>query len=568
MKRLTVLTLALLAACSSVLAESPVDRLLAYIPEDAAVVVVAPSAARLAEGVSAFGRAIAVDDLAEFDPHEVLSGCAIEELTGLDVEGPWALAWAPSRPAPLCLGLLKNQDAWLKAVAATPVEPGLWTVTIAGTPGTAGIRDGLLMFSDDEEIVRAALTADGRVAERFGADFARWAQTHHLTVGVRVAPCLPLVTPVLRMVQASAQMGMAMSGQQDEASLAFLNRIFAEAGNLLAQLDIYAAALEIDGQGLFIRDVVAFKPDSAAAAYVKKIRKVDRSLLRGLVDEDCLGLIAWEWELPPGTKSLSALLAEAMLTEMRASERLGAEKFQKGLQAMTAMYQNITGSNVAVALGPPEVGMTFSGVYFTRQGETVLENMRSAYELGPEFMGIGYGGGGKIEVVCRAETLDGAPLQVFEISFAGADPQAQRMIEAMYGQQAFITRALVGTPGVLFATGPEELARERLRQMRNGQGRRLADNPRIAAAFERIAPNPQFLALVDITKGFELALRAACCTGAPVPDVKLPKERGPYVVMGGYVDGSVLRGEAFVPARPIRILIDAVEEAERSEDDY
>ena len=128
MRRLSLLLLVIVSSCAA-LAGAPAERLLARVPDDAALVVLVPSVEKLVSGIAAFGKSVGVDDLADMDTQGLVGGLSlVDEVEGLSIGGPLLLAMSPSRNEPLLMCLVKDGEAWRGAAGAEQTEGGLYRI--------------------------------------------------------------------------------------------------------------------------------------------------------------------------------------------------------------------------------------------------------------------------------------------------------------------------------------------------------------------------------------------------------------------------------------------------------
>lgn len=532
------------------------DRALSHVPEESALIIVAPSLDKLVSGLAEFGGSIGVERLRTLGPAKLLSELdVLERINGLDPAGPLVIALEPTRLSPLLVCQVLDAEEWRTASGAQPADGELWRVQMFGEPAYAASAGNLLIVGDEPDAVRSALRGSFDYAARFGPRARAWLSDHQLVVAIRVPPWTGLISPMLGAGRTSLQLSMMLAGQRDENLLRVVGWLFEQAEQLLGQVDTYTAAVRIDSAGVFFRDALSFAPDSAAAAYLKKVIKTDRDLLRGLVDDETVFVFAHEWELEPGTEGLNTAVVAALLGSGTLRERLGEEKFLPGYEALLAAYNDISGSCTAVSARPAEPLLVFSAVQFSSRPQQVLSNMRLAYETMPEFLSA-LGGGASADVTCRAERIESIDAFACEVSFAAPDEQSRRAIEMLYGRT--LTTYYAAQPvGLVSATASAERAAAQLVRMTSGKGRPLAENPRVRQVWARLSPRPQVLLLLDAAQALDLVLRAdrsgRTGTTAPAPDTSLP-----LVAYGGYLDGRTLCSELCVPAEAAKQIVKTI----------
>ena len=537
-------------------AGSPVDRLLTHIPDETALVIVVPSIEKLVAGINAFGQHIGVDDLSDLDARALLDNLELlDEVKGLNIGGPLLLALEPERNAPLLLCTVKDADTWKSAIEAKPAEEGLYRIPICCDYGFAGFDRDILLIAEDQETIQEALRASGKFARCFQSHSGKLLDTHQLVLHVHMAGWKPNIDATLTAIQTSMQVGIAMSGQHDEASIRYLNWLLGRCRDVLGQIEVLTAGVRIAAEGLMAESTVTFEPNGAVVDYLKKVRKTKEALLRELPDEDSIIVFGCEWELPPGTKTLGSIYFEGLLGEAEElKERLEDEAFQKAFQATKAMQEQISGYNVAFRAGPDGEGLIFDGRYFTKQPQSMLENMRCSYEIIPEFMSA-FGAGASVEVMTRTEQIESVKANVIEMKFIVEDEQTRRMIEALYGK-SLTSYTAPCKDGVVYTMGPAESARARLSKMLSGNGGKLTDNIRVISASKTLTNYPQVCVLLDLPKLFDFGVNWAKALGIPIPPIEFKQEPTALAVFNGYLEPRAIRVELFLPADPIKHLVE------------
>lgn len=566
MKRLWVLITLVLALPVSGAADAPLERLLAQVPDDAALIVVVPNLEKLASGIAAFGKAIEVDDLADLRAPQLLAQLdLLDEVAGLDVGGPLLLARAPDQSTPLILATVKDAEAWKQAVGAQETEGGLLRVQVCCASTFATINQGVLIIGDDPAVIRSAQKADGAIAKRFRTHAGELLASHGVVCYVEMAPWRSMVDAALMAAGTYMQMGMAMSGQADESLLQMWKWVFDECGGFVRDVDVFLVGMRPGADGVFVEAVMKFPPDSSVGKYLGKVGKTRGKLLRGLLDENSTLVFGCEWDRPAGGHNLNARMMKAMLSTGALEEKLGSEVFKEALHATLTSYDLMTGYNGSIVLPTDGEGMTASGLYFTDDPQGVMVGMHRACELSPEF--LNFGTGSTTEITLREQRIDDVKVNVFEISFTTEDEQVRRMLERVYGRT--MTLRMAPHPlGVAFAMGPADAALARLRQVLAGAGRKLVDNHRVAAAGKALSPDPQIFILVDLPKFVEFALNTVRASGAPVPAIEFAQKPSAFIAWGGYLQADRFRAELFVPAEPVKVVVDGFRALKESDEDY
>jgi hypothetical protein len=111
--------------------------------------------------------------------------------------------------------------------------------------------------------------------------------------------------------------------------------------------------------------------------------------------------------------------------------------------------------------------------------------------------------------------------------------------------------------GVLYTFGPREPARARLIDLLAEGGTPLRENPRVAAALGHLAPDAQVLLLMDLPTFTRDVMKMVEQMGMPAPPLVIEEKDGPFIGAGLYLQAQSIRGELYVPAEPLRRLIEA-----------
>jgi len=234
-------------------------------------------------------------------------------------------------------------------------------------------------------------------------------------------------------------------------------------------------------------------------------------------------------------------------------ERMGAEAFERALQAAKRTSDCASGAEMVVLPGPP---VSVIGFTLTRQPEQMLEDTRAALELQPAIL-ASFGLGPLMNVSTRSEDVGATRATVCEVSFSVDDKQAQRAIEALYGK-TMTTYLAAGPDGLVSVTGPAESSRRQLERLLARQEPLLAENPRVKAALNVLSPQPAAVMLVDVGTLLRFAVDLTREVEGQAPQFSLPAGPLPLVSCGVYLQGRQIRGEMVVPAEAVAAVVGAV----------
>jgi hypothetical protein len=559
MKRSRVLFACLIAVpFAAAQSPAPLDRLLKYVPEDAALVVAFPSAQKLLAHAIAFNSS--VNPGLSPSSRGVLAvewPDVLKDAVGLDLDAAFVVAMAPDRPNPLILAGVADAAAWKHAVRAEPLEGNLWRVRPCGEPGFAAIQGDVLILCDGREGVQAALQANGKFAERFQKHAGKLPAAHDVVLYADVPPWRPMIEAALLAAGVSVQMGMAARSPPDESMERMWHWFFRELGQFAGEMEVWTAAARFGPEGVFAETTATFRAEGSVSEYLKTVRKTRGGLLRGLPADEALVVAAGEWEIPPGTKCLCTRWTEAALDTETLKQKFGPEACDQAMKATAAAYDSTRGFNFAMASAPGIKGVLVTGLSFTRDPQAVIQNTRTVYAISPAFMNP-FGPGSMMEVAIRNERIGTTEIFAFDTILKTKDEQVRRLLEAMYGT-SLTTYMAPHAEGVLIVGGPTEAARTQLSRVLTKAPGKLADNQRVNAALKTLAPEPQACLLVDLPRLVDFVLTAVRETGARLPPFKLADRASALIAVGLYLEPDRIRAELAVPVEPVRTLVEGFE---------
>jgi hypothetical protein len=530
------------------------DRLLAHVPDDAGLLIAAPNLEQLVRAVKAFGEGIGIEELTELDARGVLEGLGLlDQVAGLDTGGPVLLALVATEPAPLLLATLSDADAWKRAVQAKELKSGLLQLAVQGERSYAATKDGILLLGEDSDVVRAALEADSRFAQRFQSCAGGLLAKDQVVVYLDASGWRPKIEAAITAVKLAIQAGAAMSASAGSTNAEFIGAFADQIGECVRQIDVLALGLRGGSEGLFVDALLTFRGGGSVCGYLRQIRPTHGDLLRGLPDDQSMLVVACEWHAPAGCTSLSTCLLKAMIGTDALREKIGSEAFDKGLAAVSAMNEGISGYNLSIAPLAGAKGILTTGSYFAADPAALVRNMCTAYEISPDFVNP-MGPGSTMEITLRKERIGDMDVQAVDMVFKTQDQQVRRVLETMYGQSATLfTAPRVGD--VVFTMGPTEAAKVRLEKVLAGQGGKLSEDARMLAAAKLLSPDPQAVVMVDLNEFIEFALAAAREAGAPLPPPDRDAQPAPLIAVGLYLEPEQVRAEVAVPTRPLKAAI-------------
>jgi hypothetical protein len=559
MRSLLLLTASgLLLSAKAEAQPSSLDRVLKHVPGDAAMVVVIPDMGKLVTGLAAFGRAIEVGELADIDTQGLAKKlCQAELIGGMSEElhsvGSFVLAMGPEYSAPVVIFRISD-PAGLAAV-----KMALEVSDPAGQEEReelARVVNHVVIVGKDEDVVEAAASGDGELVGRLRKELYPWGDDKSALLFVDVPAWKAQIEQGMRMAETFLQMSAAMGGAQAEAGIAFWKWVLDSCRTLVGEAQVYTAAVRVGTEGIFAADLARFEPDGQVAGYLKQVRKSSADLLRGLPADRPPLVFGCEWLLPEGSETLNEKMARAMLFAQPAGTQPAEQHRAVAVEQALVAYRYMSGYSGIVTFGPEGKGICVSGLYLTEHPKRLMENVSGLAVAG--MLMRGQGAVVSLDMQRRQETVGGVRADVCTFTFGVADEQMRAVLELLYGESMELYAA-PRPEGVSYTLGPVQAARTRMEKLLSGGGGKLSGSKDVAATLKAISPGPQMCVLADLAPLFEWFLNIAVVGGAPVPQLDMPDQTA-YVAFGLYLERDTVRAELWVPAEPIKALIEAVEE--------
>jgi hypothetical protein len=537
--------------------------ILKHVPDDAHLVFVVPSVQRLAAGLSGLGRATGLHEAAEITAASLLQDIADNNAGALDPEGGLALALSAEYEEPVFIATVKDASAWSSTTKPTSLRDGVDVYQLGGERGVALVSGNIAIFARDRAEARRALDATGKFAARWGREISDRASERQAFVLVDVPAWRDVVNARLTILMRSMAMGMAAAGPDTESAMQIWNWVLEQSKQLIGEAQGVLGSVRLDSAGVRLDVRITFRADGAVGKYLAQVKKPQRDVLRGLPAGDGNVIVGFEWEDAPGTEGLNEAMSRALLNMESIRERIGPERLEAVLKRSVELNRKVPGANVVFSILPGGRGMLYWGLYLTDQGPAVQREFRAICEFAPEVMNAWGTFPASIKPV-ETETIDGAQADVYQFSFGEGSPM-QPMMAAVYGAKP----TLYMTPhqeGLLYVFGPQEAAREKVKQALKPPAKPLRQDARVKHALQQLSDGPQACLLMDMPALLSGASELVQQIGLPVPPMKLTAPDAPLIGATFYLDPDAIRGELFVPAEPIKAVIRFAENADGDAD--
>jgi|GEM_PF-1523841 len=526
-----------------------VEHALQVVPDDTHLLVVVPDIADLARGVRAFCMAAGLPAADEVSAAGLLGDLLEEVGRAVDPAGPLVLAVSAERPEPVMIVLLKDAEA-LGATGAPTRVRGAEVYELKREQLAAVTAERIAVFARERADVEAALGSTGKAVRKLTPEHMALLARRQVLLWVEVAPWQATIQRGLSFALQMVSLGAAAEGPDGEWTIQFYRAVFDLLGKVLRETEHYAAAVQIDAQGVFFEDRATFRADGAADRLLADVRPARGDLLRGL-PAGALMTFGAEWDTAPGAASLNEAVLRAMLSSNPWRERLEAGKVEQLIERSGKLYQTMTGFNGAL-LPAEGGGMLYAGLHFTTDAEAVLREVRAVVRESPELLKV-WSALPSAEITYETETVDGTSLDCYLFNFGVEDPQLQPMLSAFYGNDASVY-FLAAPQGAVYAMGPRAQARSLALRMRNSPPAAHADDARYTTLLKRLSPRPYFCLTMDLPGTMQLFFKSIEKAGMPLPPLDFGSQPTPLAGVAFYLERPAVRFELFVPAEAVGAL--------------
>jgi hypothetical protein len=553
------------ATTSAVALPPQVERALRYVPDDTHLAVVVPSVDALVVGLSAFGKATGLPDVAEVTARGLLDKVLDQGAAALDTTGPLLLALTAGHDEPLLIAALKSDESWKAATQPTVLRDDVLLYEFGPDRYVAASVGGVAIFAREKAELRRALDATGAFGPRLVREAGALLSQRQVVFYADVTAWQDTIDTRLDLVAQATSVGMVAAGPEGEASLQVWNWMLERLKRMLVDGQVYVGSGRVNAQGVFVDSRATFKPDSSVERYLKELRRPKHDLLRGLPAGEGPIVMAFEWEEAPGAEGFNAALAKALMNMESIRQKVGAEKLEAVLQQSVEMNRKVPGASAVFGFSPEGQGLLYWGLYLTQEGGPVQREMRRLCELTPELMSA-WGAFPAAMTPSAPEEVAGVAADVYQFNFEAQDSPRQPMVEMLYGKNPALYMA-PHPEGVAYAFGPREEARARLARLLNREAAPLSKDPRVVDLFKVLTADPQMCILADIPGILRSAAGLLEQVGLRLPTLELGAAQTPLAGFTFYLEPAAPRVELFVPAEPIKALVDIVKELEGKTDE-
>lgn len=529
-------------------------ELLRFVPDNSLTVVYLPSINEFVAGLREFGAAIGIPPLAELTAEELLRGPFDDNARYVDPASGLVAAFTGDSE-PILIVSLRHDPSHPRPEGVIQLANGAKGTEVGGQAIFATADDRTALLAVDREQLNRGLTSTGKLAARFRQRTGEFLTGSQAVLYVDIAASRPDIERLLILVQAAMAASMVAAGPDAETGVQFWNWMYGHVRTWLSEAQDYSAGARFSGEGVAYRDRFAVAPDGEIGAYLKRVQKSDRNLLRGLPDQDCWFVFASEWRLPKDLKSVNEMMSVALGFDDATLAELGPERMAELRRLTHETYQLVSGTSAVGSFAADGRGMLMSGFYFVDQPAVARRNIRDLILAAPT-MQLGVGGKGPLNSECKSETQGDRTFDRCIFRFSGNDPQIGRMMEALYGGDPVLLLG-DGKESVAYAVGSSEAVQKPFDLLLSADVRPLAANPRVVTALKRVEPAPDAILLMDLTQVVRFAATVSATAGVPMPTVTLPQGESDLAVFSTYLQPSSVSNCVFVPSDSLRRIIGA-----------
>lgn len=516
------------------------DDLLKLVPEGPALVAAVPDFGEVVGGLGELGAIIGVNDLVELDADELLTDLELDEIVGtwrgrVRTDGPFVFVLMDPEADPLLL------------CAAT--EP-------AQVPSEEPVqfRGNIMVAARDAGILRAALSADGKFAQRFQQQARSLLDRHDVALLFNVPSWSAQIDQVLSLGEMFSQMGAATAATPESpANLTMVKWLFHTLRKGLSETETIVIASRVDSAGVRLGELTHFDRSGKVARYLGQVGKPKQDPLRGLVAEPGMFVMASEWTLPPDVETFSEQVVNAMLAGADPAQP-DATEWKATTQRALKLYRVIAGYSGVMSFISDPAGMDVSGLYLTEKPQAVLGDFSALWKVSGPLM-TSMAPGFSMETSERTEAVGSVEARVVEFSFRSDDEAMQTMLQSLYGESTTFYAA-PHPDGVAYAMGPGKIARQNLEKLLAGKGPMLRENQRVIDALKELSPSPQAFVLLDLPRMMKWGMQLTGVPPAEAPRFALPETPTPYAGFGLYLEEAACAAELVLPARMIKTIVD------------
>lgn len=525
------------------------DDVLASLPADAHLVVLIPSLTQLARELAAFGEAAEIPLLSSLSPQELLRGPLRSAAAAFDLDGPLAIALSADTQETLIVGRSSSTACAAEAMRVTE-SARYFDLDDAGV--LAQTARGLSLLARDDSALERAIGSDGGAGRRMAAALGDLPKRRLIILYADVQPWKPHINAMLQLVAQASSAGVVTSGGDAEAALLFQRWAFDEMRRLVDGTQSYVLGASASAQGVAIEDRLCVVADSPLAGYFQKVKRSGQDILRGLQVTHPALVMGMEWELPADVLSVEERMLDVLANSEVLRGGIEKERFERAIKRAKGFQREITGYCLAWDWCAESDAAFFHGLYFTRDPDGIRHHLREMFDDFPEFMS-GWGGMPSHKVQHRVERVADVEADTFVFSFEpGSNPAVDPVFEAIYGRSPMMQLAS-HRDGVVYAVGPHGRTTGVLGECLGGAPSNAAENARVRAVLDRLElAEPQFCALLDVSRAVEIVVEVARAMGMPL--ARPPQRAAPAPLIGyaARLEPDGIHGKGFASAESVR----------------
>ena len=540
-------------------------QVLTHVPQDALVVIKLNNAEGMSKKLAALAQKLGLANMEPrlADPLGMLrQEAGLKD--GLDAKAEAAVALfkpAPGENEPQAVALIPVTDykAFLSNFGDVKNEAGADSFTLPENPEPffASNWGKYAAISPWRELVTkkgTGIKVEGAVGKQLGErDVTLFANMEQIRPMImpgfqqfkQMLPQFPMVDPQGNEMAFQKQMAISMLDGLER----FLN-----------ELQVAAVSLNLADPGFTATFTYQFMPDSQLGKSLQGIRQSDASALTGLPQGNYLvygglsydGKQLWDWMKGWYVPALKG-------AKLNPQE---SKSLDQAIAAYEKMLTSSTGMSFAVAPpAPGAIGKTglINGI-FVMQGnaKAIVEASKSFYQNNDALMKASGAPGINMKTTVQpaAKNVGGVALDQYKMEFSagpGADPNAMKMLEVMYGKSMTGYIGAVNDKTVVSSMGGDEAKLTAAVNAAKANQAPLAGTAHAKTALGQLPQNRVGVVYIDVANLVNTGMQVAQQFGAGV-NMKMPPNLPPVAVSIA-TEGPAIRFDTYVPTDLVEAVV-------------